>query len=42
MKKKHPTPEKRIIISLVGWLIELIIEAIKSRKKDTAQKNVPN
>jgi hypothetical protein len=41
-KKKHAlrsAPNKqRIIISLIGWLIELIIEAIKSRKKDTALK----
>ena len=40
--KKHAlrsAPNKqRIVISLIGWLIEIIIEAIKSRKKDPAQK----
>jgi len=32
-------PEKRIVISIIGWVIELIIDAIQ-RRKDTAQKNV--
>ena len=37
MKNKPQAPDKqRIIISLIGWLIEIIIEAIKSRKKVTA------
>ena len=26
-------PEKRIIISLIGWLIEIIIEAVRKRKE---------
>jgi len=41
MKNKPSAPEKqRIIISLIGWLLDLIITAIRSRKKDTAQKNI--
>ena len=39
MKNKTTAPEKRIVISIIGWVIELIIDAIQ-RRKDTAQKNV--
>ena len=30
----NPTPqEKRIVISIIGWVIDLIILAIRKRKK---------
>ena len=34
MKKKPSAPEKqRIIISLIGWIIELIIDAVRKNRE---------
>ena len=36
MKPEHPKdmrPEKRIVISLIGWIIDSIINAVRKKKE---------
>ncbi len=36
MKKpelKSARPEKRIVISIIGWIIDLIIDSVRKRKE---------
>ena len=35
-----PRDKQRLVISIIGWIIDLIINAIRRRKSDTAEKKV--
>ena len=34
---RPPRDKQRLVISIIGWIIDLIIHAIRRRKKETAR-----
>ncbi len=35
--RSAPRDKQRLVISIIGWIIDLIIHAIRRRKKETAR-----